>query len=152
MRLHCLVNDSPVSPQHSFTEQMPMVCGIVSPVVDLSAPVGDVDFSKDDLVICGRCRPTADDEPLFQPKALRSPKQPTLAERRLHELTHLPYADWCPHCVAGKRANSPHRRIKNHSDLPLLCCDYAFFGEQEDLLLHFWLCILDPTASTSLLL
>ena len=29
-------------------------------------------------------------------------KQPSLRERRLHELTHLPFRQWCPHCVACK--------------------------------------------------
>ena len=29
-------------------------------------------------------------------------KKPTLRERRLHELTHLPFRQWCPHCVAYK--------------------------------------------------
>ena len=29
-------------------------------------------------------------------------RAPTLRERRLHELTHLPFQQWCPHCVACK--------------------------------------------------
>ena len=29
-------------------------------------------------------------------------KQPSLRARRPHELTHLPFRQWCPHCVACK--------------------------------------------------
>ena len=55
------------------------------------------------------------------PRELPSPKTPSEAERRRHELTHLPYASWCPFCVAGKRANSHHRRShEKERTLPLL--------------------------------
>eukprot|EP00973_Karenia_brevis_P086851 12045803-Karenia_brevis.AAC.1 len=32
-------------------------------------------------------------------RALRTPKSPTPEEYRHHRLTHIPYRDWCPHCV-----------------------------------------------------
>ena len=95
---------------------------IVAPLLDIDQPVTDADFAKDDALICGRCRPTGD-EILVQPKPMVSPKSPTPQERALHEMTHLPYASWCPYCVAGKRPNAPHQRIKIHSTLPLLCAD-----------------------------
>ena len=63
------------------------LCGDVAhveDVVDLSQPVSEGDCSQGDFLVCGRCRPNAEDGQLFQPKALRSPKQPTLAERLLH--------------------------------------------------------------------
>ena len=45
-------------------------------------------------------------------------------------LTHLPYADWCPYCVAGKRPNSPHRRVRQiELEVPMLCADYGFFHD-----------------------
>ena len=103
---------------------------LVAPVVDIDQPVADGDFSKDDLLICGRCKPTGD-ELFARPKPLANPKCPSPQERALHEMTHLPYADWCPYCVAGKRPNAPRQRIKTHSSLPLLCVDYAFFGEGD---------------------
>ena len=38
-----------------------------------------------------------------------STRQPSERERRLHEITHLPFRQWCPFCVAGKsRADCKH--------------------------------------------
>ena len=38
-----------------------------------------------------------------------STRQPSERERRLHEITHLPFRQWCPFCVAGKsRADYEH--------------------------------------------
>ena len=38
-----------------------------------------------------------------------STRQPSERERRLHEITHLPFRQWCPFCVAGKsRADYKH--------------------------------------------
>ena len=40
---------------------------------------------------------------VIDPQEGRVPiKQPSLRERRLHELTHLPFRPWCPHCTACK--------------------------------------------------
>ena len=102
-------------------------------MLDLNVDVGGGDFARDDLLICGRCK---SDETLLGPKPLTTPKQPTAAERALHESTHLPYADWCPYCVAGKKPNSPHRRVKSYYSLPMLCADYAFFGDAGDLITY----------------
>ena len=39
----------------------------------------------------------------FQPKVLKSPKEPTPAERDRHFCTHIPYEPWCPFCASCKR-------------------------------------------------
>ena len=70
--------------------------------------------------------------PHAEPRPLPSPKEPTSAEREKHALTHLPYQTWCPHGVAGKRSNSPHRRVRNHSDKPMLSADYGFYSANGD--------------------
>jgi hypothetical protein len=45
-----------------------------------------------------------DDAPLasLAPGALATPAAPSAEEFRNHQLTHLPFASWCPHCVPGK--------------------------------------------------
>ena len=43
-------------------------------------------------------------------RARRAPRGPTQIEKELHELTHLPYRDWCGHCVRGRGEKTPHRR------------------------------------------
>ena len=67
--------------------------------------------------------------PSGTPRPLRSPKSPSALERERHNVTHLPYRDWCPYCVAGKRPNSPHRKIKRTLDLPMMSADYGYYGE-----------------------
>ena len=36
-------------------------------------------------------------------------RQPTAHERKLHEATHLPYRQWCGHCVAAKSKDNVHK-------------------------------------------
>ena len=64
--------------------------------------------------------------------AKKEPYRPTLQEWREHRLTHLPYRDWCPDCVAGKCADDPHRRRDEptESASPEFHFDYAFFRNQ----------------------
>ena len=93
------------------------------------------------------------------PRPLRAPKQPTAAERARHRITHLPYADWCPYCIAGKRPNSPHRRLKTSDEMPLLSGDYGFFGDGSNVQCTFlaivvrpfgayWACVVDAKGPT----
>ena len=37
------------------------------------------------------------------PRLQDAPKQPSEHERKLHEVTHLPFKPWCGFCVMGKR-------------------------------------------------
>ena len=41
---------------------------------------------------------------------LPSPAEPTEEERAYHNLTHLPYQPWCPHCVAMKAREDSHSK------------------------------------------
>ena len=43
------------------------------------------------------------------------PRQPSREERELHELTNLPYRDWCDFCVATK-ARDDHQRAADASE------------------------------------
>ena len=62
-----------------------------------------------------------------------TPKAPTRAQRERHFLTHLPYAAWCPFCVAARRPNSHHQHSHEHErELPLLVADYGFLRDEQD--------------------
>ena len=50
----------------------------------------------------------------------------TQAEWEEHLITHLPYCDGCPFCVAGRRPNAHHRRRGNQKDISSLVADYGF--------------------------
>ena len=52
----------------------------------------------DDLM----CQPCDDDEEAEVQLGVRTPAQPSRAEREEHELTHFPYRTWCDHCVRGR--------------------------------------------------
>ena len=43
-------------------------------------------------------------------KMKKTPRQPSQREREEHERTHLPFRDWCAHCIKAKSRNDPHKR------------------------------------------
>ena len=60
---------------------------------------------------------------------------PKPEEVEVHNLTHLPYATWCPVCVACKGKESPHPTQspeKERSSRPTLCMDFCFTGTSHD--------------------
>ena len=62
--------------------------------------------------------------------AIRAPRQPSNEERELHELTHVPYRDWCDFCVACKGKSDPQRSLDKSEEgrrsIPGIQLDYAF--------------------------
>ena len=44
------------------------------------------------------------------PLKAADPKLPCAEEVETHNLTHLPYRSWCPHCVRGKGKTMDHRK------------------------------------------
>ena len=77
----------------------------------------------------------ADGDDVVQPaRGMPMPKTPSAAEVAAHNLTHLPYRSWCPHCVAARRPNSHHLSSKSESQRtdPLLVADYCYVRDSED--------------------
>ena len=77
---------------------------------------------------------STDGECVRLPRGAPEPKTPAPDVVARHNLTHLPYAQWCPHCVAARRANNPHfRREESFRRLiPLLVFDYCFVRNTQD--------------------
>ena len=74
-----------------------------------------------------------DPEEARVPKVLKSPFQPTAREVAERNLTHLPFRNWCPHCIMGKARNIPHKKQKDKEHLvPHIHVDYGFLGTEED--------------------
>eukprot|EP00973_Karenia_brevis_P090389 12402312-Karenia_brevis.AAC.1 len=46
-----------------------------------------------------------EEEEAREVKPIKMPKGPTEDEYNTHILTHLPYRNWCTHCVRGKKKN-----------------------------------------------
>ena len=45
-------------------------------------------------------------------KEATEPNLPSAEEIKKHNLTHLPYRNWCSHCVMGRGKEDPHHRVK----------------------------------------
>ena len=71
------------------------------------------------------------EEDVKAPKVAARPYQPTKAEIEAHEITHLPYRNWCEHCVAGKGVSSPHISGPAGDRIGItISMDYCFMGEE----------------------
>ena len=70
-------------------------------------------------------------------RGIPAPRQPSKEAVARHNLTHLQYASWCPHCLACRRPNSSHHSSKTKAEryIPVFVSDYAFIRKpDEDLL------------------
>ena len=71
------------------------------------------------------------------PKIRRAPRGPTQLEREQHEATHLPYRDWCAHCVRGSGESTPHKRKNLESEeeqqnkIPRMVLNYHFMSTRD---------------------
>ena len=54
--------------------------------------------------------PMEEDAVPQEPSVIQAPKEPTQAEKEKHNVTHLPFAPWCPTCVAAKTTTPPHKK------------------------------------------
>ena len=62
---------------------------------------------------------------------LRDPKLPSREEIEKHNLTHLPFRDWCPICVKAKGREMDHKRDNGKErKLPEYSWDYCFPGAE----------------------
>ncbi len=66
------------------------------------------------------------------PVTLRSPMKPSAEDIAAHNLTHLPYRNWCPVCVAAKAREDAHPRSSGQGEdggVPIISMDY---GRDQD--------------------
>ena len=67
------------------------------------------------------------------PKGLTDPKKPTIKEVSDHNLTHLPFRNWCPYCIKGGAPNRSHvKQGDEQHQVPQIDCDYCFMGDGEE--------------------
>ena len=70
-------------------------------------------------------------EEAVAPRTRVAPIQPTPEEVDRHMVTHLPFREWCPHCVRGKSVSKPHRPSEGAHDMPTLALDYMFMHSNQ---------------------
>ena len=65
-----------------------------------------------------------------EPPQIRRPlTSPSDAERRRHETSHLPFREWCEHCVPGRGRAMPHfsrQRRGAEESVPVVQLDYTY--------------------------
>ena len=64
-------------------------------------------------------------------KGLKTPGEPSISERRQHELTHLPYRDWCSLCVKAKGRHGASKKIVDRQ--PVIQINYCYHATHKEL-------------------
>ena len=81
-------------------------------------------------------------------RALPEPKKPTREEVARHNINHLPYRNWCPHCVSCRRSNAAHpSKSSAERTLPLFVSDYCFVRKADESLVTILVGKLYPSRS-----
>ena len=70
-------------------------------------------------------------EEATRPKPTAAPNQPSKEEVEQHMVTHLPFRDWCPHCVRGKSGSKPHKSNQGVHEIPTVAVDYMFMHTNQ---------------------
>ena len=60
----------------------------------------------------------------------KTPPEPTAQENERHEATHIPYREWCQHCLKGRGTKKQHRQSPDEKDKDVISFDY-FFGSKK---------------------
>ena len=65
---------------------------------------------------------------------ISKPCMPSKKEVDQHNVSHVPYRNWCPHCVKGKRKGKAHfKKGKEETcGLSKIHADYLYFVKTED--------------------
>jgi hypothetical protein len=60
--------------------------------------------------------------------AMKAPMQPTKKMIGDHEVSHLPFRNWCAACVRGRGKSMQHRSLDEQETVSTFSIDYGFFG------------------------
>ena len=66
-----------------------------------------------------------------RPMRKMSPREPTKEEREEHEKMHVPFRNWCRHCVRGRGKEEECRRNEGIPEVPEVHIDFMFVGEEK---------------------
>ena len=81
---------------------------------------------------CRMMSPVEESEEAITAKVLPSPSPPSRQEMLEHNITHVPFRNWCPHCLAGKAKSMKHMQGAGLgvSETPVVSMDYMFMGDR----------------------
>ena len=75
------------------------------------------------------CQPCLDSD-AQDSRGFKTPYTPSREEVEEHERTHLPFRDWCKHCVLGRAKGDAHFRDQVDSSKPRISWDYMYMHEK----------------------
>ena len=77
--------------------------------------------------------PVEESDEAVAAKVLPSPSPPSRQEMLEHNITHMPFRSWCPHCLAGKAKSTKHMQGAGLgvSETPVINADYMFMGNKS---------------------
>ena len=68
-----------------------------------------------------------------KPNMQSLPRPPSREEQLLHEITHVPYAPWCPHCVAMRAVPDRSESLQEAPrDVPSISFDFCYTGYSSE--------------------
>ena len=74
----------------------------------------------------------AQEESSDRMKKVGDPRLPSPKEVEEHNLTHVPYRNWCPHCIRGRGKDLDHRKaVEEDRKLREFSFDYCFPGDEK---------------------
>ena len=60
-------------------------------------------------------------------------RQPSEQERFEHEMTHLPFRNWCRQCIKGREREEDCRKaIEEERQVPEIRLDYMYMGDEKE--------------------
>ena len=65
-------------------------------------------------------------------KKMIDPRKPNQEAIEEHEKTHLPYRNWCRHCVKGRGKEAQHKKSMDKPEMHEFHVDFGFFGDEGD--------------------
>ena len=60
------------------------------------------------------------------------PREPSKEEREEHDKTHLPFRNWCRHCVRGRGKEEACREAKRGHEVAEVHLDFMFMGDEGE--------------------
>ena len=66
-----------------------------------------------------------------KPMRKLDPREPSKQEKEEHDKTHVPYRNWCRHCVRGRGKEEDCRKANRVPEKPEVHMDFMFMGEEK---------------------
>ena len=90
-------------------------------------------LEKQRIALQAEVAQTVESDSKRAPRPQAITREPTAAERALHELTHWPYQAWCAHCVSMRAIQDRYEALPQGSDrdTPVLSFDICYTGVSE---------------------